>query len=155
MSYVRSLGFEETPDYEYLRDLFSQALKSTGEVEDGEYDWMKLNGGKGWDATSNKKRICMDMVIHILLDKINWSQPHVSAARINNNRPPPPNPALFDMHQRIEEVELELQSLNNLNNNLEGQSKQQQYPSQVYGNRSPRVLNNYNSNKSSSISINN
>ncbi|KAF2198533.1 kinase-like protein [Delitschia confertaspora ATCC 74209] len=50
LSYVRNLGFEDTPDYDYLRDLFSQALKSTGEVEDGEYDWMKLNNGKGWEA---------------------------------------------------------------------------------------------------------
>lgn len=50
LSYVRGLGFEETPDYDYLRDLFTQALKNTGEVEDGEYDWMKLNNGKGWEA---------------------------------------------------------------------------------------------------------
>ena len=47
---MRNLGFEDTPDYDYLRDLFTQALKSTGEVEDGEYDWMKLNNGKGWEA---------------------------------------------------------------------------------------------------------
>jgi casein kinase 1 len=33
--------------------LFTQALKNTGEVEDGEYDWMKLNGGRGWDAAKN------------------------------------------------------------------------------------------------------
>ncbi|KAG9549465.1 CK1/CK1/CK1-G protein kinase, partial [Aureobasidium melanogenum] len=37
-------------DYDYLRDLFTQALKNSGEVEDGEYDWMKLNNGKGWEA---------------------------------------------------------------------------------------------------------
>ena len=49
LSYVRNLGFEDTPDYDYLRDLFTQVLKNTGEVEDGEYDWMKLNGGKGWE----------------------------------------------------------------------------------------------------------
>ncbi|GAM82843.1 hypothetical protein ANO11243_008290 [Dothideomycetidae sp. 11243] len=49
LSYVRNLGFEDTPDYDYLRDLFTQALKNTGEVEDGEYDWMKLNNGKGWE----------------------------------------------------------------------------------------------------------
>ena len=47
---MRNLGFEDTPDYDYLRDLFTQALKNTGEVEDGEYDWMKLNNGKGWEA---------------------------------------------------------------------------------------------------------
>lgn len=50
LSYVRNLGFEDTPDYDFLRDLFTQALKNTGEVEDGEYDWMKLNGGRGWEA---------------------------------------------------------------------------------------------------------
>lgn len=50
LSYVRNLGFEDTPDYDFLRDLFTQALKNTGEVEDGEYDWMKLNNGKGWEA---------------------------------------------------------------------------------------------------------
>ena len=50
LSYVRNLGFEDTPDYDYLRDLFTQALKNAGELEDGEYDWMKLNNGKGWEA---------------------------------------------------------------------------------------------------------
>ncbi|KAH6691764.1 casein kinase I isoform gamma-1 [Leptodontidium sp. MPI-SDFR-AT-0119] len=47
LSYVRNLGFEDTPDYDYLRNLFTQALKNTGEVEDGEYDWMKFSYSKG------------------------------------------------------------------------------------------------------------
>ncbi|KAK1762369.1 casein kinase I [Phialemonium atrogriseum] len=42
LTYVRNLGFEDTPDYDYLRELFTQALKDTGGVEDGEYDWMKI-----------------------------------------------------------------------------------------------------------------
>jgi len=50
LSYVRNLGFEDPPDYDYLRELFTKALQNTGEVEDGEYDWMKLNNGKGWDV---------------------------------------------------------------------------------------------------------
>jgi casein kinase 1 len=50
LSYVRNLGFEDTPDYDYLRDLFTKALQNTGEVEDGEYDWMKLNNGRGYDV---------------------------------------------------------------------------------------------------------
>ncbi|KOS20183.1 Casein kinase I -like protein 1 [Escovopsis weberi] len=52
LTYVRNLGFEDTPDYDYLRELFTQALKNAGEVEDGEYDWMKVNkdSGKGWDS---------------------------------------------------------------------------------------------------------
>jgi casein kinase 1 len=43
LTYVRNLGFEDTPDYDYLRELFTQALKDTGGVEDGEYDWMKVS----------------------------------------------------------------------------------------------------------------
>ena len=50
LSYVRNLGFEDTPDYDYLRELFTKALQNTGDVEDGDYDWMKLNNGKGWDV---------------------------------------------------------------------------------------------------------
>lgn len=42
LTYVRNLGFEDTPDYDYLRELFTAALKDTHEVEDGEYDWMKV-----------------------------------------------------------------------------------------------------------------
>ena len=37
LSYVRNLGFEDTPDYDYLRDLFTRALQRLGEPEDGVY----------------------------------------------------------------------------------------------------------------------
>ncbi|KAF9984947.1 casein kinase I, partial [Modicella reniformis] len=50
LNYVRKLSFEETPDYDFLRDLFTKALKSMNEVEDGVYDWMLLNNGKGWES---------------------------------------------------------------------------------------------------------
>ena len=40
------------PPIPFLRELFTKALKNTGEVEDGIYDWMMLNGGKGWEASS-------------------------------------------------------------------------------------------------------
>ena len=50
LNYVRKLGFEETPDYDFLRELFTKVLKNSGETEDGVYDWMMLNGGKGWEA---------------------------------------------------------------------------------------------------------
>ncbi|KAJ7116437.1 kinase-like domain-containing protein [Mycena epipterygia] len=52
MNYVRKLGFEETPDYDFLRELFSKVMKSSGEQEDLVFDWMLLNGGKGWEASS-------------------------------------------------------------------------------------------------------
>lgn len=44
MKYVRKLTFEETPDYDWLRNLFAQVLESSGEIDDGVYDWHKLNG---------------------------------------------------------------------------------------------------------------
>ncbi|KAJ7625444.1 kinase-like domain-containing protein, partial [Mycena rosella] len=52
MNYVRKLGFEETPDYDFLRELFTKVMKSSGEQEDLVFDWMLLNGGKGWEASS-------------------------------------------------------------------------------------------------------
>ncbi|VDC06784.1 unnamed protein product [Peniophora sp. CBMAI 1063] len=50
MNYVRKLGFEENPDYDFLRELFTKVLRNAGEQEDGVYDWMLLNNGKGWEA---------------------------------------------------------------------------------------------------------
>ena len=50
LNYVRKLGFEETPDYDFLRELFTKAIVKAGETEDEVYDWMLLNGGKGWEA---------------------------------------------------------------------------------------------------------
>ena len=52
LNYVRKLGFEETPDYDFLRELFTKVLKDRGEVEDNVYDWVMLNDGKGWEAAA-------------------------------------------------------------------------------------------------------
>jgi hypothetical protein len=52
LNYVRKLGFEESPDYDFLRDLFTKILKTVGEPEDGIFDWMLLNNGKGWEAAN-------------------------------------------------------------------------------------------------------
>ena len=104
MSYVRNLGFEDTPDYDYLRELFTQALKNTGEVEDGEYDWMKLNNGKGWEAMKQHP----SQHLHAANAVPNASAralgggadtprgpgtPAVTAARLNAAQPLPPSPA--------------------------------------------------------------
>ena len=58
MNYVRKLGFEETPDYDFLRELFTKVLKTLGEPEDGVFDWMLLNGGKGWEAGHVRDSMC-------------------------------------------------------------------------------------------------
>ncbi len=44
LNYVRKLGFEETPDYEFLRELFAKVIKNNGDADDGVYDWNLLNG---------------------------------------------------------------------------------------------------------------
>ncbi|KAG1138222.1 hypothetical protein G6F37_010680 [Rhizopus arrhizus] len=49
LQYVRKLGFEETPDYDFLKELFDKVLERLGENDDGIYDWMLLNDGKGWE----------------------------------------------------------------------------------------------------------
>ncbi|KAI8641182.1 kinase-like domain-containing protein [Parasitella parasitica] len=54
LQYVRKLGFEETPDYEFLRDLFTKALENNGDENDEIYDWMLLNDGKGIEKRANR-----------------------------------------------------------------------------------------------------
>lgn len=50
LQYVRKLGFEETPDYDFLKELFDKVLERIGEKDDGIHDWMLLNDGKGWEV---------------------------------------------------------------------------------------------------------
>jgi casein kinase 1 len=44
LNYVRKLGFEETPDYDFLRELFSKVMFTNNDVDDGVFDWNLLNG---------------------------------------------------------------------------------------------------------------
>ncbi|OBZ75449.1 Casein kinase I 1 [Grifola frondosa] len=57
LNYVRKLGFEETPDYEFLRELFAKVMKNNNDVDDGVYDWNLLNGGKGWELSLGQNQI--------------------------------------------------------------------------------------------------
>ncbi|CAO3677470.1 unnamed protein product [Rhizopus stolonifer] len=56
LQYVRKLGFEETPDYDFLRSLFVKAIERSGDVEDGVYDWMLANNGKKRQSTKRQSR---------------------------------------------------------------------------------------------------
>ncbi|KAH8104254.1 kinase-like domain-containing protein, partial [Phellopilus nigrolimitatus] len=56
MNYVRKLGFEEAPDYGFLRDLFLKVLKNLGESDDRMFDWCLLNNGKGWEFGSRAQK---------------------------------------------------------------------------------------------------
>ena len=40
VNYVRHLEFEETPDYKYMKKLFSDLLERMNETDDGMYDWV-------------------------------------------------------------------------------------------------------------------
>ncbi|KAG6305009.1 Casein kinase I 2 [Claviceps purpurea] len=108
LTYVRNLGFEDTPDYDYLRDLFTQSLKNTGEVEDGEYDWMKISkdSGKGWDSMKshgpgylhnpNVRPGPSQMELHSGLRPGNTTAhqqaQNLTVGRLNAAQPPPPSP---------------------------------------------------------------
>lgn len=40
MNYCRRLGFEENPDYNYLKNLFTSFMKELDYEDDGQYDWV-------------------------------------------------------------------------------------------------------------------
>ena len=44
LNYVRKLRFEETPDYNFLRELFAIVMKNNGDIDDQVYDWNVLHG---------------------------------------------------------------------------------------------------------------
>ena len=95
LSYVRNLGFEDTPDYDYLRDLFLQALTKTGETEDGMYDWMLLNNGKGWEASSKSSSNAHNYVPASAAElrqnvQGGRTQAHAGGSRLGSAQPPLP-----------------------------------------------------------------
>ncbi|KAJ9057387.1 Palmitoylated plasma membrane-bound casein kinase [Entomophthora muscae] len=51
LTYVRKLGFEETPEYDQLRLLFDRVLKGINEIDDGRYDWVLLKENKSFDTS--------------------------------------------------------------------------------------------------------
>jgi len=103
LAYVRNLGFEDTPDYDYLRELFTQALKDAGGVEDGEYDWMKV--GKetkktaDWDRLHSPNQRPGPSNVELHGNSRGGTTPHQSdprtrltVDRLNAAQPPPPSP---------------------------------------------------------------
>ncbi|KAF9179521.1 casein kinase I [Haplosporangium sp. Z 767] len=99
LNYVRKLSFEETPDYDFLRDLFTKALKSMNEVEDGVYDWMLLNNGKGWEAE-------LDYSSNHPLYQQAGNHHHASDARHHTSRDP---------HRQLQQQQHQQQSLQQQN----------------------------------------
>ena len=54
LHYIRKLKFDEAPDYDFCQTLFDKGLKRIGATDDGIYDWMLLNDGKGWQVNIHK-----------------------------------------------------------------------------------------------------
>ena len=44
LNYIRKLGFEETLDYYFLRELLTKVLKNNSDLKDSIYDWNLLDG---------------------------------------------------------------------------------------------------------------
>lgn len=152
LKYVRQLRFDETPDYEYLRHLMDKGLEQIGEKEDGHYDWMDLNNGKGWDYTINKKP---NLHGYGNPNPRN-SRPHHHSSNNNNHRPSqvPTNKPQYPntnsrSHPSIQQQQIQKQQQAQQHQMQLPQS--QQYPQQVGAARAP-INGNY---KSSSPNINN
>ncbi|KAL2178288.1 kinase-like domain-containing protein [Thermothelomyces heterothallicus CBS 202.75] len=101
LSYVRGLGFEDEPDYNYLRGLFTEALQAAGLVEDGEYDWMRKQDKKGdWNRQTlhdpNSRPGASAMELHgnsrgaTTRHQSDPQAPGLTAARLNATQPPLP-----------------------------------------------------------------
>lgn len=59
MNYCKGLGFEDKPDYAYLRGLFKEVFSREGFQLDYAFDWTGLNGGKtptGDDTVASSSR---------------------------------------------------------------------------------------------------
>jgi casein kinase 1 len=113
LTYVRNLGFEDTPDYDYLRDLFTTAGKNAGVTEDGEYDWLKIKtppGEKDYKtnpAFHNPARPGPSQVeLHSAQGRINSPQlqqgQSLTVSRLNAAQPPPPSPIQMAKDRRKE-----------------------------------------------------
>ncbi|KAG1299684.1 hypothetical protein G6F66_000623 [Rhizopus arrhizus] len=92
LQYVRKLGFEETPDYDFLRELFNKVLYRLGEKDDGVYDWMLLSKGP---ETRESRRQARELQQQGATHRsVNHSvRRHASQPKLTmNNAPAPPLP---------------------------------------------------------------
>ena len=57
---MRKLGFEETPDYDFLRELFAKVMKNNGDIDDQVYDWNLLYGAPYYHPNCCLRRVLND-----------------------------------------------------------------------------------------------
>ena len=113
LTYVRNLGFEDTPDYDYLRELFTQALKNSNEVEDGKYDWMEKSSdkdhrghGSSYLHNPHSRPGPSQVELHSAQGRIpgahNQQGQSLTVSRLNAAQPPPPSPIPMSKDRRKE-----------------------------------------------------
>ncbi|KAI0225523.1 Palmitoylated plasma membrane-bound casein kinase, partial [Massospora cicadina] len=83
LTYVRKLGFEETPEYDQLRLLFDRVLKKINEVDDGRYDWVLLKESKSLDTSLRTSSGILDTPTRMATKGA--SQLHSSLKPLNNS----------------------------------------------------------------------
>lgn len=88
MNYVRKLGFEEVPDYAFLRDLFDKVLAHQGDVDDGIFDWMLINNGKGWAHGNTPSSLLVQAHANANATLTNPPTPHRERERRERDRDP-------------------------------------------------------------------
>jgi hypothetical protein len=54
MEHIRALGFEETPDYAYLKGLFQKLYKAQGYPADNLYDWTEIKEAEARKEAEDK-----------------------------------------------------------------------------------------------------
>lgn len=109
LEYVRNLGFEETPDYEHMRKLFTDAALDQGITEDKKYDWdhiiekmreSKLGRSSQQLRNPEQRPGPSQMEVYGGSRAGNTTPAHLSdprmnrltADRLNAAQPPPPSP---------------------------------------------------------------
>ncbi len=53
INYTRNMGFEQDPDYDYLRGLFKQVMTTHNFVYDNDFDWLIKAYGAGSNVRTN------------------------------------------------------------------------------------------------------
>jgi casein kinase 1 len=103
MQYSRKLGFDETPDYNWLRGLFLDVLNNLDEQDDGIFDWQLLNDGKGWQSLAKERRQAR-----------NASRKLLGAPPLNSQTP---QNEYVKAHQTLQEPSKHHSNNNNVNDN--------------------------------------
>ncbi|KAG0168347.1 casein kinase I [Apophysomyces sp. BC1034] len=64
LQYSRNLGFNEDPNYYFLRELFNRVLCRIDGKHNDLYDWNLLNNGKGWEAFPAEEELEKQVFAH-------------------------------------------------------------------------------------------